>query len=160
MSEGGGAIALCNGCRPAGRCRFGITRLVMGEDGIAHADVWCDAANQGGPMVAHGGWTAAVFDDVLGRVPGFLGVQAVTATLGVTFLKPVPVEHALVARAWVEKRNGRRLHLAGTLHLAAGLAELARAEGVWVERRPDHFDRHRCWLGQQQDGTQDGRPGS
>lgn len=143
---GGGEIALCGGCQPLGRCRFGITRLTMGGDGVALAAVRCDPSNQGGPMVAHGGWTAAVFDDLLGRIPGFLGILAVTATLRVDFLKPVPIERDLVARAWMERREGRRLHLAGALHLAAGMAELARAEGVWIERRPDHFDRHRRWL--------------
>ncbi|MFP5513587.1 Acyl-coenzyme A thioesterase PaaI, contains HGG motif [Azospirillum oryzae] len=139
-------IALCGGCRPSGRCRLGITRMTMGDDGVASAALRCDAANQGGPMVAHGGWTAAVFDDVLGRIPGFLGTMAVTASLTVDFLKPVPVERDLVARAWMEARDGRRLRLAGVLHLAAGMAELARAQGVWIERRPDHFDRHRRWL--------------
>lgn len=132
---------LCGGCRAHGHCRLGVGALVR-DGGVTRADVICAAHFHAGPRVAHGGWTAAMFDDVMGRSTVLRGVPAVTGTMTVDFLKPVPVEEALVVEVRVEGNEGRRWMLSASLRLARDEAPLARARGVWVERRKGHFERH------------------
>lgn len=132
---------LCGGCKAYGRCRLGIGDLVR-EGPRTHADVRCAEIFHAGPRVAHGGWTAAMFDDVMGRTMIERGVQAVTGSLTIDFLKPVPVEEALVVEVSVGAQEGRRWTLSASLRLARDEVSLASAKGVWVERRKDHFERH------------------
>lgn len=135
------SVPLCGGCLAHGQCRLGVGALV--RDGAAtRAAVICAKHFHAGPQVAHGGWTAAVFDDVMGRSTILRGAPAVTGTMTVDFLKPVPVEEALVVEVLVEGNEGRRWMLSATLRLARGDVPLARAHGVWIERREDHFERH------------------
>src|SRR5712672_1528928 len=62
-------VALCGACRRLGGCRLGLGREELQPDGSVHTDLVCGPENEGGPDVAHGGWTAGVFDEVLGHVP-------------------------------------------------------------------------------------------
>jgi len=103
----------------------------------------CPADFQGGPDVAHGGWIAGVFDDALGRFLSHAGLKTVTAGLSISFLMPVPVEQPLRLDVRVLAREGRRTTMSGTLRLDGDPHDRATAQGVWVERRPDHFERHR-----------------
>ncbi|MDB5425601.1 MAG: hypothetical protein JWQ29_3017 [Phenylobacterium sp.] len=140
---------ICGGCRAAGACRLGITHERFLRPGVVEAALACPADHQAGPGVAHGGWTAAVMDDLLGHLAIGEGRRAVTATLTVDFLRPVPVERPLVATVWCESNvEGRRLHKA-ELKLASTGALLARGSGVFVERDDSHFERHRAWLARQ-----------
>jgi acyl-coenzyme A thioesterase PaaI-like protein len=148
-APGDGTIALCGACRRSGWCRLGLTTERLGRDGVVRTNLTCSAHNEGGPHVAHGGWTASVFDEVLGHVPLLHGVMAVTAQLHVTFVKPVPVDRPLEAQAWVERREGSRWYVDGELRLSSSGAVLGRATGVFVERDPGHFERHERWLSQQ-----------
>jgi catechol 2,3-dioxygenase len=62
-----------------------------------------------GPRLHHVGlWTAGVLDEVLGHVPILQGQLTVTGTLTVRFVKPVPIERPLEARAWVDLED--KLH--------------------------------------------------
>jgi len=119
---------------------------------VARARVWVDARMEGGPRVAHGGWTASIFDEVLGQVPGLHGILAVTKTLTVDYTRPVPVDRWLGAQARVESRTAGHWEICGVLTLEATGAELARAHGTWVERTERHFARHAQWL-REQDAT-------
>jgi len=140
---------LCAGCVPRGRCQFGITSCQLSADGTARARVWMDASMEGGPGVAHGGWTASIFDEVLGQVPGLHGVLAVTKTLTVHYTRPVPVSRWLLAESRVESRSDGHWEISGVLTLEASGSELARARGTWVERTRRHFERHAEWLREQ-----------
>ena len=109
---------------------------------MARATAVCAETFHAGPRVAHGGWTAAVFDDVIGRSLVQRGTLAVTASLTTEFLKPVPVEEPLMIEVTIEAHEDRRWNMAAVLRLAGSDAPLARAHGVWVERRAGHFERH------------------
>jgi acyl-coenzyme A thioesterase PaaI-like protein len=111
--------------------------------------VVCAAAEMAGPGIAHGGWTAGVFDDVLGRLPRALGERAVTGTLTVVYRKPVPVEHELELRGRLVGSSGRRRTVEGELRLASTGALLASATAVMVVVDPTHFQRHEQWLAEQ-----------
>lgn len=142
-------VALCRGCRfGERRCRFGADNLIANNAKEAILRITCPADFQGGPDVAHGGWTAAVFDDVLGRFLSHTGLSTVTASLSVDFLMPVPVDRPLIVELQIDEREGRRIIMTGTLRLEGDPRPRATARGTWVERRPDHFTRHQAQLAQ------------
>jgi len=155
-----GGVALCGACRGGGLCRWGVEREELSADGSVRFALTCPPTHEGGPNVAHGGWTTAVMDDCLGHVPLLHRVMTVTAELTVSFVKPVPVGRPLELRARVERREGRRWYLAGELTLLPGGAVLARAHGVWVSRDRGHFDRHERWLAAQDGGGTGGEGGT
>jgi len=146
-SEGG--VALCGACRERGVCRLGVISEQLDKAGTARFELYCPADQEGGPNVAHGGWTAAVFDECLGHVPLLNGVLAVTAELGVTFVKPVPIERRVEVKAWVDRREGSRWYISGEMALLPGRALLAKARGIWVTRDRAHFARFDDWLAAQ-----------
>jgi uncharacterized protein (TIGR00369 family) len=144
-----GSIALCGACRRIGRCHLGLRREVLGADGVVTTEIVCAEDEEGGPGVAHGGWTAGVLDELVGHVPLLNGQLAVTGELKVRFIKPVPIGRPLIATAWRERQEGSRWYVRAVLVLTSTGAELARADGVLVERDREHFARHRAWLAQQ-----------
>src|SRR5262245_35461306 len=125
---------LCGGCLVLGRCQFGVTAYEFGRDGVARARLFVYEAMEGGPRVAHGGWTAAMFDEVLGKVPNMYGILAVTKTLTVDYTRPVPVGRWLRAEARVDSRADGVWEISGELALEATGSVLAQAHGVWIER--------------------------
>lgn len=115
-------------------------------DGSVETVLVCGADHEGGPGVAHGGWTAATFDEVTGHVCLLSGQLAVTGAMTVHYLKPVPIERPLRAKAWVRSKETGRWFVEGELRLASTGALLGRAEATMVLRDPGHFERHRAWL--------------
>jgi acyl-coenzyme A thioesterase PaaI-like protein len=145
-----GGVALCGACRRTGSCRLGLTTERLDAEGVAHFELVCPAGHEGGPGVAHGGWTAGMLDEVLGHVPILHGQVTVTGTLTVRFVKPVPIERPLVARAWVDRVDGLKWYCSGELVLRSSGAELATATGVWIARdAATHFAAFEAWLEQQ-----------
>lgn len=144
-SESG--VLLCRGCGAQRHCRLGIQRETLGADGSVHSEVTCPPEHEGGPMVAHGGWTASVMDEMSGHAVLLRDEFAVTGSLTVNFRKPVPLGHALLGRAWITTRQGRRVHVEAELRLAdAGGDVVATSTAVMIRRPGDHFDRHERWL--------------
>ncbi|WP_329310877.1 PaaI family thioesterase [Streptomyces sp. NBC_01262] len=147
-----GGVALCGACRKGAACKLGVEQEHMEDDGTVRFALTCPRDHEGGPDVAHGGWTAAVLDDCLGHVPLLNRVLSVTAELTVSFVKPVPVGRPLEVRAWVERREGSRWYISGEMVLLPGRAVVARASGIWVSRDNGHFARHERWLADQDAG--------
>jgi acyl-coenzyme A thioesterase PaaI-like protein len=145
-----GDVALCGACRKTGTCRLGLTTERLDADGVAHFEITCPPEHEGGPGVAHGGWTAAILDEALGHVVLLNDRMSVTGTLTIRFDKPVPIGRPLEARAWAERRDASKWHLAGELVLASSRASLARAHGVFVLRDgATHFGEFERWLAEQ-----------
>ena len=143
------SIALCRSCERRGECRLGLGREELMPDGSVETSLVCSSDNEGGPGVAHGGWVAAAFDEITGHVTMLSGQLAVTGAMTVSYLKPVPIERPLTARAWADRKEERRWFVIGELRLASTGALLGRAEATMVLRDPGHFERHRQWLAQQ-----------
>ena len=146
--DDGAPVALCVACTRLGRCRLGL-RAEKLEDGVVTTDLVCDRNNEGGPRVAHGAWVAGVLDELVGHVPILHQQLSVTGTLTVRFLKPVPIDRRLRGTARLVRKEGRKWFVEAVLALRSSGAELARAEAVMVERDPQHFERHRRWLAEQ-----------
>ncbi|WP_406631663.1 PaaI family thioesterase [Amycolatopsis sp. WGS_07] len=136
---------LCGGCAPDGRCRLGVEPAEADEDAMTF-DVVCPRHWHGGPEVAHGGWTAAVFDDVLNIVALRREARLVTKSLHVVYHRPVPVERPLKATARIDSHADRRWEVSARLTLAGDTVALAAASAELRTRRPDHFARHQAWL--------------
>jgi uncharacterized protein (TIGR00369 family) len=86
---------------------------------------------QGGAGFIHGGIIATVLDEVMGKVCRFRGVRAVTAELGVEYLKPVPVDVDLLIEGYETEMNGRNIRIAGEIRDQSGQL-LARGKGRFV----------------------------
>lgn len=94
-------------------------------------------AHQGFPGIAHGGITAAILDEVGGRVmtighPMRLGL---TAKLAVRYRQPVPLGQPLLAVGRVYRLRGRLLEARAHLQLPAGPV-LAEADLLIAELPP------------------------
>lgn len=109
----------------------------------------CSREYVAGRNVAHGGWTAALMDELLGACANANRAPAVTGTLTVTYLRPVPVDHDLVCHGQVDRVEGRRRFVSGEIRLSSTDVLLARGEGVFIEVRDDHYDRNDEWVRQQ-----------
>jgi len=147
---------LCAGCRTLGQCRLGIVSDEMLADGRTITRAKCPADQEGGPRVAHGGWTASVMDEMFGHLAMLQGLFVVTSKLNLEYLKPVPVERDLIGHAWVEKRENDRWHVAGELRLAGTDTLLTRGHGIFVERDLAHYQRYERWLAEQDGSAKEG----
>jgi acyl-coenzyme A thioesterase PaaI-like protein len=143
---------LCSGCQRRGRCRLGLVEERLEADGSSTSFLSCPEEYEGGPQVAHGGWTADALDEVLGHLPILHGMLSVTKTITVDYLRPVPIERPLIIRARFEERGEKHLHTAGEMLLVSSGAVLATARGIWSIRTEAHFERFRQWLATQEPG--------
>jgi acyl-coenzyme A thioesterase PaaI-like protein len=151
-------VILCGSCRAASTCRLGLHRETLGADGVVVSEIECPRDNEGGPNVAHGGWTAGMLDEMVGHAVLMRDEFAVTGTLQVTFVKPVPIERPLIGRARIVRREGRRVFVQAQLELAGTDVVVASADAILVRRPADHFERHQDWLRSLNGGTSSGCP--
>jgi acyl-coenzyme A thioesterase PaaI-like protein len=110
-----------------------LTMHVVGEPtGESHieGEITFGPAYEGPPGHCHGGWIAAMFDELLGfaqMAPGF------TAYLKVDYRAPTPLNRELAVRGWVDSVDGRKRVSRGTCSLDGVL--LAEAEGLFIAPR-------------------------
>jgi acyl-coenzyme A thioesterase PaaI-like protein len=86
---------------------------------------------EGPPHGVHGGWVAALFDEVLGSAAGLAEQPGVTATLKVRYRHVTPTHEEIRFEGWIHEQRGRRLVARATCH--AGETLTADAEGVFIE---------------------------
>jgi uncharacterized protein (TIGR00369 family) len=87
---------------------------------------------QGGPGFVHGGIIATLLDEVMAKVSRFEKDYAVTGSLNIEYLKPVPVGEELTVEGWETGRDGRFRTRQGEIRNSSGVL-LARATGKFVE---------------------------
>ena len=128
----------CMGCGPDNPHGLGL--VVYRSADVVYADVTFDERHIGAPGLAHGGAVAAACDDVLGFTLWIAGTPAVTRSLTVEYLQPVPLHQPHRITAHITGREGRALHVA-----AAGVQEgVTRftANAVFVVVDTAHFAAH------------------
>jgi uncharacterized protein (TIGR00369 family) len=107
-------------------------------DGRATGRATLGKPHEGPPGLVHGGVVATLLDHVLARAVRAAGRGGLTATLAVTFRRPVQLGVPLLATAELTGQDGRR-----TTATARLVAEddpgttLAEAEGLFVALRPE-----------------------
>jgi acyl-coenzyme A thioesterase PaaI-like protein len=147
LERAGGEVILCAECRRLGRCRLGLTRESVVGEFRTETQLICPRDHEGGPGVAHGGWTASVMDEALGHLALLCGQMTVTATLSIDFLRPVPIERPLKIVAWREGEERNRWINVGELVMESTGIVLARARGEFAKRdQTRHFEKFREWL--------------
>ena len=95
------------------------------------------SAYEGPPGNVHGGYVAAVFDELLGSTQGLSGAQGMTAYLHTDYRSPTPLHTELTMRAWVHDRVDRKIRVRGTIH--AGERLTAECEGLFISMQPGVF---------------------
>ena len=116
---------------------MGIAMNVQRDGEQAVANVRLGPAFEGAPQRAHGGVTAAIFDDVMGYVLVLLRTPAYTGRLTVSYRAPVPVGEDLQVRAWLDRRDGRKLFMRAEMtHEGTVISD---AEGLFVAIRLDRL---------------------
>ncbi|WP_132992228.1 PaaI family thioesterase [Gordonia zhaorongruii] len=105
-----------------------------GPDGVRSA-VSFRKFHLGGNGVAHGGHVAVAFDDLGGMAAALhIGGVSRTAYLKVNYRSLTPLETPLILRTWVERREGRKLFVNGTLHDGERLC--ADMDALFIELKP------------------------
>jgi len=117
---------------------WSIPLRVFRKGDRAVSDVVLGRGFEGAPHMAHGGFVAAIFDDLLGFLLMMEGVMAFTASLTVNFHRGTPIGAPLHFEAWTDRTDGRKLFLAGECRDANGEL-LTSSEGLFIDAR-DHFD--------------------
>lgn len=104
------------------------TRAILGR-------VRLGPVHEGPPHGAHGGWIAALFDEVLGVTQTLEGVVGVTAILEVKYRSITPIDEDLQFLGWVEEKRRRRFIAKATCQV--GDRVTAEAKGIFI---PVDFD--------------------
>lgn len=94
------------------------------------------AAYEGPPGCVHGGYVAAVFDELLGATQSMSGAQGMTAHLGVDYRRPTPLGVPLRLEGWLDRREGRKIYARGAMFADGELT--AEAEALFIA-----FDREK-----------------
>ncbi|MGH2685378.1 MAG: PaaI family thioesterase, partial [Actinomycetota bacterium] len=100
-------------------------------DGGVRAAARLGAAYVGPPGRVHGGWVAAILDQVLGFACVAAGHPAMTGTLTVTLRQATPLHDDLDIVARILEVDGRRVTARGAI--SAGGAVTAEAEGTFIK---------------------------
>lgn len=108
------------------------------ENGRALGTVTFGRSFEGAPGVAHGGFVAAIFDEVLGFAQGFSGKPGMTGTLTITYRAPTPLFTELRIEGSYDGTEGRKIHTSGRLY--AGTTLLAEAHGLFISLTDEQYN--------------------
>jgi acyl-coenzyme A thioesterase PaaI-like protein len=92
--------------------------------------VTCGSAYEGPPGHVHGGFVAAMFDELLGLAQSLSGKHGMTGRLTIHYRSPTPLHTELRMEGWLDRAEGRKIICRGTLH--DGDVLCAEAEGLFI----------------------------
>jgi acyl-coenzyme A thioesterase PaaI-like protein len=96
-------------------------------------------AHEGPPGYGHGGMSAMLLDELMGRACIATGLPGMTVSLQVRYRRPVPLETPLWVHARVTGTEGRKVFVTGSISTEADpSAVVVTADGVFVTPDPDH----------------------
>ncbi len=113
---------------------MGLNADVWREGEVAVMEVTLGRAFEGAPGRAHGGVVAALLDETMGMVHFINEAFAYTGQLDIKYIAPTPIGEPITARAWLARRDGRKLYIDATLH--AGDVALASAKALFITVNP------------------------
>ncbi len=112
-------------------------RLYKESGDVLVGKMMFSAAFEGGPGVAHGGFVAAAFDELLGLTQSLTGKAGMTARLKVRYRSPCPLQRELRLEGRVHKTEGRMIVARGTMH--AGERLVADSEATFIVLEPEAY---------------------
>ena len=89
----------------------------------------------GPPKHCHGGIVATILDEAMGKVNKLHNLVALTSTMQVTYLKPVPLLKPLVVEGWEQRVRGREHYRAAEIRNRDGEV-LATSKAKFIEIDP------------------------
>lgn len=101
------------------------------DNEVMYATGSFDSQYCGPPEGVHGGYVAALMDELLGVTCVMVGHGGYTGTLTVRYLSLTPLDVELHATAWVEEIKDRKATISGRLQ--AGDRVCAEAEGLFIK---------------------------
>lgn len=125
----------CLGCGPENPAGLGMRMRQDGERVLG--EVTLDDRHEGAPGYAHGGAVTTALDDAIGMLLFVLRRPAVTAKLEVNFRRPAFIGRPFELEAWVDRIDGRKLHLCSEMRDER--ETVAEASALFLEVDPEHF---------------------
>lgn len=95
-------------------------------------------AYEGPPGHVHGGYVAAIFDELLGFAQTLSGKTGMTGKLTTRFRSPTPLHTPLTLVGTFDRMDGRCIQTTGKLY--AGDQLTADAQGLFMQLEPAHHD--------------------
>lgn len=120
-------LPTCFGCGPENEYGLGI-RIERDSDGVT-GHVTFDDRHVGGPGMAHGGAIVTLLDEVMGSVAGTGERRRVTASMDVSFRKPIQLGRPLIATGRIIERLERGYLVRGTVAYE-DVSDVVRAAAV------------------------------
>ncbi|MEZ4279866.1 MAG: PaaI family thioesterase [Myxococcota bacterium] len=113
--------------------RFDVVEVGDGKKEI-RAEHAFDAPWNGPPGSVHGGVIALVFDELLGCIGAVSNVGGFTGTLTIVYRSLTPIGKPVRMRAWIERTEGVKTFVKGTMHCdtPAPNTLCAEAEGIFI----------------------------
>lgn len=118
---------------------WGLDLHVRREGDEAVARLTLRAAHEGAPGRSHGGIVAALFDDVYGFVLDMNAQPGFTGELGVRYVAGTPVGRPLECRVRLDRRDGRKLYMAGELIDSTNGSVVATSTATFIAIDADRF---------------------
>jgi len=100
------------------------------EGGTVQGRIHFGSAYQGAPGCVHGGWVAAVFDELLGMTQALTGQRGMTGTLTIRYRRPTPLWRDLRFVGELVRQDGRKIYTVG--RCLDGEELLAEADGLFI----------------------------
>ena len=119
-------VGPCNAIAPPVEFRF--------EGNEVRAEHVFDAPYCGPPTGVHGGIVALVYDELLGSTGVFNQSGGFTGTLTIRYESITPLHRPIRMRAWIDRVEGRKTFIRGTMHDGETLC--STAEGVFIAPNP------------------------
>jgi acyl-coenzyme A thioesterase PaaI-like protein len=108
--------------------------------------VWFGPGAKGPPGHAHGGSTAAVLDEAMGLCCWARGHAVVAAKIGVEFRRLVPLGTVATIETWIDKVDGKKVHVRGRLSSPAG-ETFVESTGLFITLGLERFGELRAQSG-------------
>jgi uncharacterized protein (TIGR00369 family) len=130
----------CFGCGEANPDGMHLRFIFDGDKAVCELNL--SKRYQGPPGHCHGGIIATILDEAMGKVNKLRNVVALTKSMEIDYLRPVPLMADLVVVGWEERVNGRVHINAAEIRSKAGDL-LASSRGVFIAIDPHQmFSEH------------------
>lgn len=110
--------------------------LETGEREVSATVMYGDAY-EGPPGCLHGGFIAAIFDEILGLAQALSGAPGMTGRLEVTYRSPTPLDTELHVVGRLDRVEGRKILTSGEIRDGDRLC--AEATGTFISVKPGTF---------------------
>lgn len=108
-------------------------------DNAVEGTVVFDVCYEGPPGHVHGGWIAAMFDEVLGMAQALSSKPGMTARLEVNYRRPIPLHTPIFFRGTIDSVDGRKIYTSARSYNRETDETYAEAHGLFISVEFDRF---------------------